>query len=113
MEFVQSLEEYFTLVRDETPTVMVFTAGWCPDCTFLKTFIDDVRQEYEGKLRMYWIDRDEYGDLCETLDIMGIPSFLAYKDGKVVSRFVNGKRKSKQEVEDFLNDFLSKLSASV
>lgn len=108
MDSITSTEEYFTLVREEVPTVMVFSADWCPDCTYLKTYIDDVATAYKDSLRMMWVDRDEFGDLCETLDVMGIPSFIAYRNGKIVSRFVNGKRKTRREVEDFLNDFLEK-----
>ena len=33
---------------------------------------------------------------------MGIPSFVVYQDGQEIGRLVNGDRKSKQEVEDFL-----------
>ena len=43
----------------------------------------------------YYIDRDEMIDLCIDLEIMGIPSFIAYKDGKEVARLVNKLRKHK------------------
>ncbi len=36
--------------------------------------------------------------------IMGIPSFVVYEDGKEKARFVNKDRKTKKEVEDFLNN---------
>jgi len=108
VEVIQSTEAYFTQVRDTKPTVMVFTADWCPDCTYLKTFIDDVAEQYRDGLSMYWVNRDEFGDLCETLEVLGIPSFIGYANGKVVSRFVNGKRKTRREVEEFLDDFLRK-----
>lgn len=111
MEEIQSMEEYFTLVRGSEPVVMVFTADWCPDCTFLKRFVDEVAEQYADKLKMYWVNRDNFGDLCETLDIMGIPSFVAYHDGNVVNRFVNGKRKTREEVEAYLDDTLAKIGA--
>ena len=50
------------------------------------------------------VDRDENIDLCQELMIMGIPSFVVYEDGKEKARFVNKDRKTKKEVEDFLNN---------
>ncbi|KRL03190.1 hypothetical protein FC81_GL000192 [Liquorilactobacillus capillatus DSM 19910] len=49
------------------------------------------------------VDRDENIDLCQSLGIMGIPSFVVYRDGKEIDRFVNKDRKTKEQVESFLN----------
>ena len=49
------------------------------------------------------VDRDENIDLCQELMIMGIPSFVVYRDGKEIARLVNKERKTKQQVEEFLN----------
>ena len=48
------------------------------------------------------VDRDENIDLAADLGIMGIPSFVAYKDGQEIGRFVNKDRKTKEQVESFL-----------
>ena len=50
------------------------------------------------------IDRDEMVDLCIDLDILGIPSFIAYKDGKEVSRFVSKLRKTQEEIQSFIDE---------
>lgn len=49
------------------------------------------------------VDRDENLDLCQELMVMGIPSFIVYRDGKEVARFVNKDRKTKAEVTAFLS----------
>ena len=36
------------------------------------------------------------------MGVFGIPSFIAFKDGKEIGRFVNKDRKTKQQVEDFI-----------
>lgn len=83
-------------------SIIVFSTTWCPDCHFLKTFIDELVNENQ-EWTFYYIDRDEMVDLCIDLDIMGIPSFIAYKDGKEVSRFVSKLRKTKQEIQAFID----------
>lgn len=75
--------------------MMVFSTTWCPDCHFLKTFIDELVTE-NPDWKFYYIDRDQMVDLCIDLEIMGIPSFIAYKEGKEVARLVNKLRKTKR-----------------
>jgi thioredoxin-like negative regulator of GroEL len=110
MENIQSMEQFFTLIRKSEPTVIVFSADWCPDCHFLDRFMDEVVEAYSGKFAFFKVDRDKFIDICETFDVMGIPSFIAYQNGEVVSRFVHSKRKTRPEVESFLNDALTKVS---
>lgn len=109
MEAIQSVTQFESL-RDNTekPVVFVFSADWCPDCRFLDVFIDEVAAEYEDRLTLVKIDRDAYAEICDSLEIMGIPSFVAFLGGQVVSRFVNGKRKTRAEVEEFLDGVLHK-----
>ena len=49
------------------------------------------------------IDRDGSIDVAKELNIFGIPSFVVYQDGKEIGRLVNKDRKTKEEVENFLN----------
>ena len=48
------------------------------------------------------VDRDEMIDLCKDLDIMGIPSFIGYDNGKETGRFVSKLRKTKDQIEAFI-----------
>ena len=70
--------------------VLLFSATWCPDCRFLDPFLPQ-------------IERDGSIDVAKELNIFGIPSFVVYQDGKEIGRLVNKDRKTKEEVENFLN----------
>ena len=52
--------------------------------------------------KFYSINRDHLMDLCVELEIFGIPSFVAFKGGKEVGRFVNKERKTRQQIESFI-----------
>ena len=82
--------------------VLFFTADWCPDCRFIKPAMPAIEANFK-QYDFIQVDRDENIDLCQELMIMGIPSFVVYKDGKEVSRFVNKDRKTKEEVISFLS----------
>ena len=81
--------------------VLFFTADWCPDCRFIKPAMPEIEEEFSD-FNFIQVDRDENIDLCQELDVYGIPSFIVYEDGKEVDRFVNKDRKTKKEVENFL-----------
>ena len=82
--------------------VLFFTADWCPDCNFIKPAMPEIERDFSD-YQFLLVDRDENIDLAADLGITGIPSFVVYKDGKEAGRFVNKDRKTKDQVEDFLN----------
>ena len=82
--------------------VLMFTADWCPDCQFIKPAMPEVEKDF-ADFKFQAVDRDENLDLATELNVMGIPSFIAYRDGQEIGRFVNKDRKTKQQVEDFLS----------
>ena len=83
--------------------VLFFTADWCPDCRFIKPAMPEIEANF-SQFEFILVDRDENIDLCQEMMIMGIPSFVVYEDGKEKARFVNKDRKTKKEVEEFLNN---------
>ncbi|MCL6452314.1 MAG: thioredoxin family protein [Alicyclobacillus sp.] len=102
MNSVSSIEQFVEAIRSPQRTVLLFSADWCPDCRFLDQFIDDVAEAHARDFTFLKVDRDQFPELCETYDILGIPSLLVFRDGAVVGRFVSKLRKTRAEVEDFL-----------
>ncbi|KRL92241.1 thioredoxin family protein [Limosilactobacillus equigenerosi] len=84
-------------------TILFWTADWCPDCRFIKPAMPEIEAEY-ADFKFIQVDRDENIDLAAEMGIMGIPSFVAYRDGEEIGRFVNKDRKTKEEVETFINN---------
>ncbi|EHO50947.1 thioredoxin family protein [Lentilactobacillus kisonensis] len=82
--------------------MLFFTADWCPDCRFIKPAMPQIEADYP-EYQFLKVDRDENIDLAGEMNVMGIPSFIAYSDGKEIGRFSNGDRKTKKEVEDFID----------
>lgn len=81
--------------------MLFFSAGWCPDCAFIKPSMPDIEKEFSDYTFLA-VDRDENIDLCVDLNVLGIPSFIAYDHGQEIGRFVNKDRKTKEQVEAFV-----------
>lgn len=98
---INSLEEFENAKSGKT--IFMFTASWCPDCVFVKPFIGDI-VEANPEFKFYVINRDNFIDLCKSLDILGIPSFVAYDDDREIGRFVSKFRKTKEEIQAFIDE---------
>ena len=97
---ILSVEDYQKAI--ENKSIIVFSTSWCPDCHFMKTYIGDVVYQ-NPEYKFYYIDRDRLIDLCIHLEILGIPSFVAYDQGKEIGRFVSKLRKTQAEVQSFID----------
>ena len=101
MRSLQSEIELETLLS-EGKTVLLFSADWCPDCRVIEPFLPELEEKF-ADITFVYVNRDQFIDTCIQYDIFGIPSFLAFENGIEVGRFVSKARKSKEEVEAFLN----------
>jgi thioredoxin-like negative regulator of GroEL len=103
MRKISNNADFREAIGGERLTVAVFKASWCKDCHFIEPFMPDLEQAYADRLTLVEIDRDEMPELCEELNILGIPSFIAFKNGTELARFVSKLRKSREEIEQFLD----------
>ncbi len=90
-------------IGEDRLSVVVFKTTWCKDCHFIDPFMPDLIRDYEGKVAFYEIDRDDLPDLCSELNILGIPSFIAFRHGQELVRFVSKLRKTREEIEQFVD----------
>ncbi|KIL36134.1 thiol-disulfide isomerase [Cohnella kolymensis] len=103
MQRITQEADFRKMIADDRLTVVVFKTTWCKDCHFMEPFIADVEADYADRLTMIEIDRDDMADLCAELNILGIPSFIAFRSGQELVRFVSKLRKTREEIEQFLD----------
>ena len=77
-------ETFYELKEKDELYVFVFSANWCPDCVFIKPFMPELMEKYKDYNFIY-VDRDQYLDICVQHEVLGIPSFIAYKNASFIS----------------------------
>jgi thiol-disulfide isomerase/thioredoxin len=112
MEIIKSEQAFYEAIAQDKPTVAVFKTTWCKDCHYIEPFMPDVEKAYADKLAFVQIDRDELPDLCEKYNILGIPSFIGFRKGEELARFVSKLRKTREEIEQFLDQVVEAANAS-
>ncbi|GEN51763.1 thioredoxin family protein [Halobacillus faecis] len=89
-------------LQNKQSVIFLFSADWCPDCRVIEPFLPELEDKYSDWTFVY-VDRDQFIHICAENDVFGIPSFLAFKDGEEVGRFVSKDRKTKEQIEEFIN----------
>ena len=71
------------------PTIVDFSATWCPPCRQLKPIFQKLEEEFEGRINFITIDVDEMPELAQSYGVQSIPMLLFIgRDGKIVNTLV-------------------------
>lgn len=84
------------VLRAKEPVFVDFWAPWCGPCQMMGPIVEELSKEFEGKnIKIGKCNVDENGDIAMQYNIMSIPSFLVFKDGKVIDQVVGGVQREK------------------
>jgi thioredoxin 1 len=81
-------------------------AEWCGPCRMMGPIIDDISDEYVGKVKFTKLNVDENQETASKYNIRGIPTFLLFKNGELVATHVGALPKG--QLESLLNTHLGK-----
>ncbi|MDO8513226.1 MAG: thioredoxin [bacterium] len=79
-----------------TPNVKLldFFASWCGPCRMMKPIIEEIEEEYKGKIALHKYDIDENQEEASKHNVMSIPTILILKDDKVINQLVGAQPKA-------------------
>lgn len=101
MRAIESKGKFEEVKNSSKKTVFLFSADWCPDCRIIEPFLPELEENFVS-YQFFYVNRDEFIEICQELDVFGIPSFIAFQEGKEINRFVSKDRKTKEQIEEFL-----------
>lgn len=81
------------IIASGKPVVIDFWAEWCGPCRMVGPIIDELAQQYDGKVVIGKCDIDEQSALATKFAVRNIPTILFIKDGQVIDKQVGAAPK--------------------
>ena len=87
------------VLKATDPVLVDFWATWCRPCQMVAPILEDLTQEYAGKLTIAKLDVDKNQQTATKFHVMSIPTMIIFKQGKPVKNIVGFKPKDQLKKE--------------
>ncbi len=91
-------------IEADQPVLVDFWADWCQPCHIIAPTIDELAEDYAGRVKVGKVDTDANRGISVELGISSIPTVILFKDGQIVRKFIGVTAK---------NDFVAELDKAV
>ena len=93
------------VIKSNIPVLVDFWAPWCGPCRMVSPLVDELAEEFTGKLKVVKVNTDENQEIAIKYGIRSIPTLGIFKNGEIVDGIIGAL--PKQAIKDKLLPHLS------
>lgn len=87
------------VINSDLPVMVDFWAPWCGPCKVVGPIIEQLAEDYQGKIKVGKLNVDENNNIAMRYNVMSIPTLKFYKGGQVVGELVGAAPRATIEAE--------------
>jgi len=92
------------VLDSDIPVLADFWAEWCVPCKMVEPILEQMAEEYNGKVKIARINVDEEGELASNFNIVSIPTILLFHNGAVAKQQIGAV--PKKTLEELVKEYL-------
>jgi len=85
------------ILQSQIPALVDFWAPWCAPCHIIAPAVEEIAKKFGGRIKVAKMNVDENRATPGNYGIMGIPTLILFKNGKIVDRVVGAVPQSRLE----------------
>ncbi|MBQ6894980.1 MAG: thioredoxin [Clostridia bacterium] len=85
----------------EGKVLVDFWASWCGPCKMIAPVIEEIANEFEGRVKVGKVNVDDEAELSIKYQVMSIPTILIFENGEITNKAIGYR--SKEELIELLN----------
>jgi thioredoxin 1 len=89
--YLKDEAELDSTLQSEPVVVVDCTASWCGPCKLVAPLMDQLSEEYDGRVKVMKLDLDSNKSVAQRFGIKSIPAVLVFKNGELVDTLVGVK----------------------
>lgn len=94
------------VLKSQNPVLVDFWAEWCMPCQMIAPTLQEIAEEFGGKIKIGKLNIDENPLISTTFSVDAIPTLILFKNGKIIQRFIGVQ--PKEIIVEVINSIVEK-----